>query len=127
MCAANHACTPAGLAQVAGYTAPEGRITRCTATSVSPACATPRVFVSCPVAFQLVHYNDVHNRIEAATSSAAACSAANEVREWAPSRLRPHARTACSRHACCEALCRKPGACKVHASSCPRQEGRMVR
>lgn len=66
------------ISPVANYSAAEGRITRCEANSTSAACATPRAYGSCPVAFQLLHFNDVHNRIEAATSSGSACSASQE-------------------------------------------------
>ncbi|PNH11874.1 Protein 5NUC [Tetrabaena socialis] len=73
---------------VPGYTAPEGRITRCAApppAGSSPdlppppaSCSAVRAFGGCALSMQLLHFNDLHNRIESATSSGAACNAATE-------------------------------------------------
>ncbi|KXZ45159.1 hypothetical protein GPECTOR_57g449 [Gonium pectorale] len=63
------------------YDGPEGRITRCGAAAPAGAavCAgAPTAFGRCPVDLTLLHYSDVHSRVEAATSTAAPCSEAQE-------------------------------------------------
>ena len=70
-------------AQVNKYAAPEGRINRCdpAPTINPPVCSAPAtVFGNCPINFTLLHYNDIHARVEAATSAGSPCTEANEVR-----------------------------------------------
>ncbi|GIL44423.1 hypothetical protein Vafri_1896, partial [Volvox africanus] len=64
---------------VTGYAAPEGRIIRCdtTPSAICTAAIDPSAS-HCAASFRLLHYSDVHSRVEAATSAAAPCSEAQE-------------------------------------------------